>query len=434
MNELIERARQEVDAAELYWQREKKIDVRYENFALQQVTANDLSSAALRIIDHGRLGLSYGTFPDQPGFLENAKAAAEHGGKAEFPFSSAREFPTVNTYDERAASLSSEDLVALCDTVKEQIRAKRTDLSLLLQGTATTKHLIIETTGGTEAEHRGTSVNLTFGAPIKGAGSGVYKYKIAVSPFEPPRALIDEFLEWYGWTEHASTPETGRLPVILAPEASFLLTLPLCAGLSGEAIVKQTSPIGGRLNEVILSDRLTIHDDPLREDDPASRAFDDEGIPCQRKALVEKGLLKAFLLDLHSATRLEKPPTGNGFKRALFGGGTEAPPNPWPGHIVIEPGELPYKEMIAGVKEGLLLTGGMGFHSGNYPQGHFAVQALGFHIVDGAITGRLERTMVSGNIYQDLFHVRAVSLEQRESPGGLAPYILVDSLQVAGRS
>lgn len=434
MTELIERARQEVDAAELYWEREKKIDVRYENFSLQQVTANDLSSVALRVIDHGRLGLSYGTFPDQPDFLENAKAAAEHGGKADFMFSTAREFPPVNTYNERAASLSSEDLIVLCDAVKEQIRAKRTDLSLLLQCTATTKHLIIETTEGTAAEHRGTVVNLTFGAPIKGAGSGVYKYKIAVSPFESPQTLIDEFLEWYGWTERVSTPRTGRLPVILAPEASFLLTLPLCAGLSGEAIVKQTSPIGERLNETILSEKLTLHDDPLLDDDPVSRAFDDEGTPCRRKALVEKGVFKTFLLDLHSANRLEKPPTGNGFKRALFGGGIETSPNPWPGHTVIEPGKLPYKEMVAGLKEGLLLTGGMGFHSGNYPQGHFAVQALGFHIVDGAIKGRLEQTMVAGNIYQELLNVRAVSLEQRESPGGLAPYILVDSLQVAGRS
>jgi PmbA protein len=433
MNDLIERAREQVDAAELYWQREKKIDVRYENFALQQVTTNDLSSVALRVIDNGRLGLSYGTFPDQPDLLENAKEAAAHGGEADFTFSTTQEFPTVDTYDERSTNLSSEDLVSLCDTVKEHIRSMRPDLSLFLQCTAITKHLVIETTGGTHAEHRGTALNLTFYAPIKGAGSSVGKYKVAISPFDSPRALIDEFLEWYGWTEQASTPKTGRLPVILAPEASFLLTIPLCAGLSGEAIVKRTSPIGERLDETILSNKLIIHDDPLRDDDPASRAFDDEGVPCRRKTLVEKGALKTFLLDLHSASKLGKPPTGNGFKRALFASGIETPPNPWPGRIVIEPGKLPYKEMIAGLKEGLLLTGGMGFHSGNYPQGHFAVQALGYHIVDGTIKGRLERTMVSGNIYQDLCQIRAVSSEQKESAGGLAPYLLIDSLQVAGR-
>ena len=434
MNDLIERAREQLDEAELYWQREKKIDVRYENFALQQVTTNDLSSVALRVINNGRLGLSYGTFPDQVDLLENAKKAAEHGGKTDFTFSTTQEFLTVNTYSERSANLSSEDLVSLCDTVKEHIRSVRPDLSLFLQCTTTTKHLIVETTGGTHAEHRGTALTLSFYAPIKGAGSSVGKYKIAVSPFDSPRTLIDEFLEWYGWTEHASTPKTGRLPVILAPEASFLLTVPLCAGLSGEALVKRTSPISERLNETILSDKLTIYDDPLRDDDPASRAFDDEGIPCRRKTLVEEGVLKTFLLDLHSAAKLGKSPTGNGFKRALFASSVETPLNPWPGHIVIKPGKLPYKEMIAGLKEGLLLTGGMGFHSGNYPQGHFAVQALGFHITNGAIKGRLERTMVSGSIYQDLCNVRAVSLEHRESSGGLAPYILVDSLQAAGRS
>jgi predicted Zn-dependent protease len=40
--------------------------------------------------------------------------------------------------------------------------------------------------------------------------------------------------------------------------------------------------------------------------------------------------------------------------------------------------------------------------------------------------------MVSGNIYHDLNNIRAVSTEQQESTGGLAPYLLVDSLQVTG--
>ena len=80
----------------------------------------------------------------------------------------------------------------------------------------------------------------------------------------------------------------------------------------------------------------------------------------------------------------------------------------------------------------------MGFHSGNYPQGQFAVQAVGYHIVDGHVAGRLDKTMISGNIYEDLRRVDAVSRERRRSivglmSAGMEPYLLVDSLQVAGK-
>ena len=433
MHEVIQQAQKQVDQAELYWSKERRVDVRYENSSLQQVTMNDLSSVALRVIDAGRLGLTYGTSPDHPELLRDGIAAAALGGEAGFSFSSARSFPTVQCNSEQTAHLSSKDLIALCGEVRRPVQRVRPDIALFIQCTAARTHLTVETTEGTSAQHEGTALALSFYAPIKGAGSGVGKYKAAVSPFATPEALVDEFLEWYGWTEKAYTPKTARLPVILAPEASFLLTLPLCAGLSGDAIVKQTSPIADRVGDQILSEKLTIYDDPLRENDPASRAFDDEGSPCQRRQLVDRGVLKGVLLDLHSAAKLQAVSTGNGFKRALFVSGTEVSPNPWPGHVVIEGGDLPYKQMLRDVDEGILLTGGMGFHSGNYPQGQFAVQALGFYIVRGKVKGRLERTMVSGNVYSDMRNIRALSEERRESAGGFSPYICVDSLQVAGK-
>jgi len=140
---------------------------------------------------------------------------------------------------------------------------------------------------------------------------------------------------------------------------------------------------------------------------------------------------------LRSGAALNRPSNGHGFKAALFGSGTEASPTPWFANPVIKPGEVSWRDLVSELGEGLLITNGMGFHSGNYPQGQFAVQAVGYHIVDGNVVGRLHKTMISGNIYEDLREVRAVSREQRRSIAGLlsigvAPFILVDSLQVAG--
>jgi len=375
--------------------------------------------------------------PEQPGLIEGARQAARFGDEAGFSFAEEADYEGVENYDPQSAKLKSDDLVGICEMVKEKIGQARPDIPLFIVASALTCELVIETTHGAAGRDTSTRVTLGFGAPIKGAGIGVYRSTASVSPVDVDPELVDQFLEWYGWTAVKSTPKTGRLPVILTPDAAYLFLLPLAAGLSGDAIEKGTSPLIGRIGERILSERLTVIDDPLRDRDPGARPFDDEGVPCQRRVLVEEGILRDYVIDLRTGAALGRRSTGNGLKRELFGGGTETRPNPWPVNLTVEPGETPYRDMISSLDEGLLITGGMGFHSGNYPQGDFAVQAIGFHIKNGKVIGRLDRTMISANIYKDFKNVRSVSRERRMTytgmlPAGLIPYILIDSLRVAG--
>ena len=435
MHKLTEQATKAVDQAELYWKRGHTISVEYENNRLQQITENDLSSVALRIIDAGKMGSTFAVSPDQEGLIEQAKAAAAHGDPTTFAFAPASPYAKVVASNATTAALTSEELVALCESVKGGITALRDDLPLFINAEAVRSELVIETTEGAEAHSATTGVSLSFGAPIKGAGMPVFKGIESVSPLSRPDELVTEFVEWYDWTERTSTPATGRLPVIFAPEASFLYLLPLWAGIEGNAVARKTSPLVDYIDQPIFSDKLTVIDDPLASGVASSRPFDDEGVPCQRRAIVENGILRGYLLDRRTAASLGEVSTGNAVRRDLFGGGTETTPNPWPISLSVEPGETSYREMIANLEEGLLVYFGMGFHSGNYPQGQFAVQAIGYHIKGGAVVGRLEKTMVSANIYEDFKQIRTVSSERGQAAGFLdvrAPYILVDSLQVAG--
>lgn len=436
MHRLITKAKQTVDQAELYWKRERNLSVRYENYNLAQIVENDLSSVALRVIDHGKSGATFGVSPDQENLLEQAKQAAQYGDKASSSFASNAAYPEVANHDPATTALTSDDLVALCEDVKAKVRKVRPDVALFLAAEASTTQLVVETTEGAVGDNTATEASVVFGAPIKGAGMGVYKAAESISPQTTPEDLIADFDEWYGWTEKTSTPSTGKLPVLFAPEASFLYLLPLACGLAGGAIVKKTSPLVDRVGAQTLSDKLTILDDPLRDGDSASRPFDDEGTPCQRRILIDRGVLTGYLLDQSTGQALGVPSTGNAVKRELFGGGTETSPSPWPINFVVEQGEVSYRDLIADLDEGLLITHGLGFHSGNYPQGQFSVQAVGYHIVNGKVVGRLIKTMISANIYEDFKNVRALSSEHRAGMmgllGGITPYILVDAIQVAG--
>jgi len=430
MNSLVRDCLSAARAAEVYWVRERTLEVLYRNGQLSRVNEDNLSSAAVRVIEGGRLGLSYGAAPG-PRLVEEAKAAAAHGGTAGFSFACGAAYPSPELFDERASAANTEALIEICEQAKRMVLRALPDIALSVHCQASDETLVVATSGGADGEQRATRFAIELSAPIRGAGTGISKVRTGLAPFGVPEDLVEAFVTRYRDTERTSRPKTGRLPVLLAPEASFLLTLPLCAGLSGDAIAKGTSPLGDRLGEKVLSERLTVLDDPTVDGDAASRRFDDEGVPCARRVLVEEGRLRGYLLDLRAAASLRMSPTGNGYKRALFGGGPETPPNPWPGHLFIEAGEASVQDLIASIDEGILLTGGMGFHSGNYPQGDVAVQALGYHIREGRIRGRLQGTMVAGNIYRDVLRVAAISHEREESSGGIAPYILVDSLQVA---
>ncbi len=435
MHELIEQARQSVDQAELYWKRAHTVSASYENGRLQQISENDLSSVALRVIHQGRMGSTFAVSPDQPGLIDQAKTASAYGDPATFSFAPAADYPQVDAFDAEAEKLTSENLITLSESVLDAIRKKRDDLPLEVNAEMETRELVIETTEGAQAHQKATDVVLSLGAPIKGAGMPVYKWRGSASPQSRPDDLIDEFLEWYGWTEKVSTPSTGRLPVIFTPDACCLYLLALWAGLEGGAIEKRTSPVVDRLGEQLFSSRLTIADDPVAEGGFGARSFDDEAVPCQRRALIEQGVLKGLLLDQRSASALGEASTGNAVKRELFTGGTETKPSPWPIRLSVDPGSRPYRELIAGLDEGLLVYFGMGFHSGNYPQGQFSVQAIGFHIKGGEVIGRLDNTMISVNIYEDFKNIRAVSAETGPALGFInatAPYVLVDSVQVAG--
>ncbi len=438
MHSLIEAARGSVDQAELYWSRRHTITVLYQNYRLQQVEENDLSSVALRVIQDGKIGTTYGVFPDHGDLLDSARTSARYGDPATFAFAPAATYPTVRASDDTAAGLTSRNLIDLCESVRGRIHKQLPDIPLTVRCQAQTSDLVVETTEGAEGELRTTRLGIGFGAPFPGVGISIAKGNQSVSPFEVDDELVAEFIEWYRWGGTTSTPSTGRLPVILAPEAAFLVLLPLLMGVSGDLVSKKTSPLVGRIGEPILSEKLTVVDDPLRDGDPNARPFDDEGTPSATQAIVESGVLKDYLVDLRSGAALGRPSNGHGLKKALFGGGTESSPTPWFANPIIGPGKENWRDLVKGLKEGLLITNGMGFHSGNYPQGQFAVQAVGYHIVDGQVAGRLDKTMISGNIYEDLRNVRAVSREQRRGVGGLlsaglAPYILVDSLQVAGK-
>jgi len=121
----------------------------------------------------------------------------------------------------------------------------------------------------------------------------------------------------------AATTSPFSAPALLDPSVSAALVFALGQRLSGEEL---RNPAGaqtfrGRVGERVLSADLTLVDDPTQTAFKGAPLyghyeFDDQGVPARRVTLVERGVLKGFLLSRYPVKEF---PRSNGHGRAPLG-------------------------------------------------------------------------------------------------------------------
>jgi PmbA protein len=217
---------------------------------------------------------------------------------------------------------------------------------------------------------------------------------------------------------------TGRVPVVLDPRVARSFISHLLGAISGPAIARGTSFLKDKLGTRIFPEAMTITEDPHRRRGHRSKPFDAEGLPNRRRALVDKGVLTTWLLDLRSARQLGLQSTGHAAR------GTASPPTPSATNIWIEPGAQTPQELMADIKSGFYVTElmGMGVNglTGDYSRG-----AAGFWIENGEIAFPVSEMTVAGNL-NDIFARMVAANDLEFRVGADSPTLRLDDLTVAG--
>jgi PmbA protein len=217
---------------------------------------------------------------------------------------------------------------------------------------------------------------------------------------------------------------TAKVPILFDPRVSGGLLRHLAGAITGPAIARGTSFLKDKLGERIFPEAITFTEDPHRRRGLRSRPFDGEGIANQRRALIDKGVLTTWLLDLRSARQLKMTTTGHAAR------GTASPPTPAATNVWIEPGAQTPQELYADIKSGLYVTElmGMGVNgvTGDYSRG-----ASGFWIDNGAIAFPVSEMTVAGNL-KDMFARMIAANDLEFRTGADAPTLRIDDLTVAG--
>ena len=231
----------------------------------------------------------------------------------------------------------------------------------------------------------------------------------------------------------ATKPQSRTCPVVLdeTVAASFIGFIGgvLCA----DAVQRGRSPFAGRLGDEIAAAALTLTDDGLDPQGPASAPFDGEGAPRSRTPLVDAGTLRTYLHDSYTARR---EGGGQGSTGNAARSGYRSPPTVSTSNLLIAEGERDLDGLLAEAGDGVYVTDVAGLHSGVNPvSGTFSVGASGRRIEGGELAAAHTEFTIASDLPKMLSAVRAAGRPARWVPFGgsvKAPPLLIGEMAVGG--
>lgn len=173
----------------------------------------------------------------------------------------------------------------------------------------------------------------------------------------------------------------GEMPVVIAGAFGGVIFHEACGhSLEATAVALGNSEFCGKLGQTIASPVVTAIDDGTIPGAWGSIAIDDEGTPSNKLVLIEKGILKHYMVDRLNGRRMGMAPTGSARRQSYAFAPTSRMRNTY-----IAPGEDDEDEMIATMGDGLFARK-MGGGSVNPVTGEFNFSvAEGYLVKDGKI-------------------------------------------------
>ena len=253
-----------------------------------------------------------------------------------------------------------------------------------------------------------------------------YSMSRSFAGLEPPEEVGRKAAERAVRRLGARKVATCRVPVVFDQRTARSLLGSLLDALNGDSIYRGASFLAGKLGEQIAAEAVTIVDDATLPGGFGSSPFDDEGVRAGRTVVIERGILKSYLLNCYAARKLGMKTTGNA-ARGLAGN-----PGIGPNNFFLEPGSATPEEIIRSVRNGFYVTEFMGFGV-NVVTGDVSYGAAGLWIENGELAYPVQEVTVAGNLSEML---RAITIVGRdlEFRGPVAsPTLKVEEMTVAGR-
>ncbi len=105
--------------------------------------------------------------------------------------------------------------------------------------------------------------------------------------------------------------KTTQVPIVFDPLTARALLEHIFDAVNGDSIYRGASFLAGQLGEAIAGSNVTMIDDGTMPGGFGTSPFDGEGVPTRRTVVIERGVLRSYLLNPYVARKLKLRTTGN---------------------------------------------------------------------------------------------------------------------------
>ncbi|MBQ8502378.1 MAG: TldD/PmbA family protein [Bacteroides sp.] len=295
--------------------------------------------------------------------------------------------PDLQLFDRKLYDINPDDKVSLAKAAAEEVLGKDERIisveTAYSDGESSSYRLI---SNGFEGENKSTWFALSAAVSIRGEGearpSDAWYDSMQFYDQLQKQGIGAKALERVLRKLGQKKVKSGKYTMVIDPQTAGSLLRPLVSATYGSALQQKNSFLLDKLNRKVVSDKLTLVDDPHVIGGKGSRYFDNEGVATEQRMVFEQGVLKTYFIDTYNGKKMGVEPTISS-----------------PSRLVLQPDDKDLDGLVADVKRGILVTG---FNGGNCNSstGDFSYGIEGFLIENGKLVQPVNEMNVTGNMLE----------------------------------
>ena len=421
--------------AEAYGAINNESEVSIENNDVKQAKSQRTSSIGIRVVLNGSIGF-YSTNNLAKSKIKEAAAMAIRVAHASpknmhnvLPSKSKSKSKSLRgIYDRNADSFQTLDAVRRADEMLKSAKSydSRVSVDSGNFSAEVTMHALANSNGIELREKASIFSWSIMGMAIEDSEISSFDYQVGGSHY------IKDIDVYNSATEFAQTvvnslgtrkiEESFKGEMLLTPlAANEMIEEVIAHSINSDAVQKKSSYFAGKIGKEVASDLLTVEDDATNVEGLNASSFDREGVFHRRNVVIEKGILKKFLYNTHTASKDGVRSTGNA------GGSTSSPPTVSTTNFLVKPMRSSVDTLVSEIDKGIIISRFSG--NVNPVNGDFSgVVKGGRLVINGTIRHAVREVMVAGNVFEALRRLNGISSERKTIYGSILPYMRFDGI------
>ena len=318
-----------VDYGELYFEQSHQESWVLEDGIIKDGSFSIDSGVGVRAVAGEKTGFSYSDDIRLDALLEasnSARSIARSGSSGTLPVWQRQQSSPLYGREDPGKSLDEQQKISLLRQADAVARAADSRVSQVIASlTSSFETVLIMATDGTFSADIRPLVRLNVSVIVEdgnrreqaaSGGGGRYSLKTFVRD-DLASVFAKEAVRQAVTNLDAVAAPAGNMTVVLGPGwPGVLLHEAIGHGLEGDFNRKGTSAFTGMIGQQVASEECTIVDDGTLTGRRGSLTVDDEGTASQNTVLIEKGILKGYMMDKTNARLTGTTSTGNGRRQS----------------------------------------------------------------------------------------------------------------------